>query len=78
MEISESRPPSEIWAAGSPLSHRHRTVTIALDARSFSYWNSAEQNWVVAPGCDTIMVGTSSRALPLRARVAQGGAACGR
>ena len=31
-------------------------------------------NGKVAPGYDTIMVGSSSRSLPLRARVAQGGA----
>ena len=45
---------------------RRRTVTVTLDASSFSYWDSASQSWRVAPGCDAIMVGSSSRDLPLR------------
>jgi hypothetical protein len=36
----------------------------------------AAQAWQVAPGCDTIRAGSSSRSLPLQARVAQGGARC--
>jgi len=49
--------------------HRHRTVTISLDAGAFSYWDTSAQGWRLAPGCDTIMVGGSSRQLPLRRRV---------
>jgi beta-glucosidase len=55
-----------------------RRVAMSLDARSFSYWDTAAGGWRVAPGCDAIRVGSSSRSLPLRAVVAQGGANCGR
>ncbi len=48
---------------------QRRVVSIALGARSFSYWNVAGQRWRVAPGCDAVMVGSSSRSLGLRARV---------
>jgi beta-glucosidase len=49
---------------------KHRTVTIPLDARSFSYWDTTSQSWRIAPGRARIMVGSSSRSLPLRATVA--------
>jgi hypothetical protein len=55
---------------------RHRTAAITLDAQSFSSWDTTAQAWRVVPGCDTIRVGSSSRSLPLHARVAQGGARC--
>ena len=73
-----SQPPDELkgYAKFSLAPHAHRTATITLTARSFSSWDSAAQAWQVAPGCDTIMVGSSSRQLPLRHRVAQGGARC--
>ncbi len=48
---------------------QRRTVSIVLGPRSFSYWDTAAQQWRVASGCDTVMVGSSSRSLPLRARV---------
>jgi beta-glucosidase len=48
---------------------RRRTVTIPLDASSFSYWHSAAGSWRIAPGCDRIVVGTSSRELPLQRTV---------
>jgi beta-glucosidase len=51
---------------------------MSLDARSFSYWDAASGGWRVAPGCDAIRVGSSSRSLPLRAVVAQAGAHCRR
>jgi beta-glucosidase len=47
----------------------HRTVTMTLDASAFSYWDSSSQGWRIAPGCDTIMVGSSSRNLPLHQTV---------
>jgi beta-glucosidase len=51
-------------------------VTIPLDAKAFSYWSEAANAWRIAPGCDTIAVGSSSRQLPLTAAVALGGASC--
>lgn len=51
-------------------------ATIPLDARSFSYFSEAAGGWRVAPGCDRIAVGSSSRQLSLSGRVAVAGGAC--
>jgi beta-glucosidase len=53
-----------------------RTVTMPLNARSFSYWSGATSGWRIARGCDKVSVGRSSRDLPLRAVLARGGAHC--
>ena len=53
-----------------------KVVTMLLDDRSFSYWDSASRSWTVAPGCDVIRVGASSRDLSLSAVIPQGGAHC--
>jgi beta-glucosidase len=55
---------------------RSHTVKIALAERSFEYWNTAAQQWSILPGCARVMVGTSSRDLPLSAQIAQGGSHC--
>jgi beta-glucosidase len=55
---------------------RSARVSFALDARSFSYWDTATNGWRIAPGCDTVMVGSSSRDLPLRGVLAVNGARC--
>jgi hypothetical protein len=60
---------------------RRQRERVALDQaveriQSFSSWDTTAQAWQVAPGCDTLMVGSSSRRLGLHARVAQGGARC--
>jgi beta-glucosidase len=64
-------PPAQLkgFAKLSLAPHEHRTATMTLDSRSFSYWDTPTQSWRIAPGCDTIMVGSSSRDLTLRARV---------
>jgi beta-glucosidase len=54
-----------------------RTITLSLDRRAFSYWNVDKHGWRVAAGCYRIGVGDSSRALPLRGRLARGGGSCG-
>jgi beta-glucosidase len=46
-----------------------RWITLDLDRRAFSYWNTKANRWRVAPGCYTIRVGDSSAHLPLRGRV---------
>jgi beta-glucosidase len=51
-------------------------VTIPLDARAFSYWSDAANGWRIAPGCEKIEVGSSSRLLPLTGRIAEGGGSC--
>ena len=49
-----------------------RRVSFTLDARAFSYWDTAARGWAVAPGCSRIAVGASSRDLPLRQDVGDG------
>jgi len=44
-------------------------VTITLDRRAFSIWDTRAGHWVLAPGPHEILVGTSSRELPLSATV---------
>jgi beta-glucosidase len=46
---------------------KSRRVTIHLDRRAFAYWH---RGWTVDPGPYRIAVGSSSRDLPLRARLA--------
>jgi beta-glucosidase len=53
-----------------------RRVTVRLSSRSLSYWNSRSQRFEVQSGCYTIYVGSSSRALALRARVGRGEVKC--
>jgi len=42
-------------------------VTLDLDARAFSYWDSAAHRWTIDPGKFTIHVGDSSENTPLNA-----------
>ncbi|MBV8951022.1 MAG: fibronectin type III-like domain-contianing protein, partial [Actinobacteria bacterium] len=49
-----------------------RTVNIELDSAGFATWDSATQSPVVDPGLYRILVGTSSRDLPLSAPVLLG------
>ncbi|MEU4247347.1 glycoside hydrolase family 3 C-terminal domain-containing protein [Amycolatopsis sp. NPDC026612] len=44
-----------------------RRVTIRLDARDFSVWDTASHAWQPARGAFTVSVGDSSRSLPLQA-----------
>ncbi|GEP40431.1 glycosyl hydrolase [Nocardioides psychrotolerans] len=53
-----------------------RTVTIELDRRSFSYWDTAADGWRVARGCYDVMLARSSRDITGRARAARS-ADCG-
>jgi beta-glucosidase len=49
--------------------NRARRVTMKLDRRSFSHWDTDADGWAISPGCFAIAVGTSSRDLPLRRSV---------
>jgi beta-glucosidase len=51
-------------------------VSISLDKRAFSYWDTKTGRWRVGRGCYAIAVGGSSRSLPLRGQVAMGGGHC--
>ncbi|WP_205695619.1 glycoside hydrolase family 3 C-terminal domain-containing protein [Conexibacter sp. SYSU D00693] len=53
-----------------------RTVTVDLDGRAFSFWDSPKQGWTRAKGCYGVHVGSSSRSLPLSGVVPIAGAAC--
>ncbi len=53
-----------------------RRVTMTLDERAFSYWDTPADGWRVARGCYRIAVGPSSRDLPLQATIGRG-ASCG-
>lgn len=48
------------------------TVTVTLDARAFAHWDVKTHAWVTAPGTYTVLAGTSSRELPLKATVRRG------
>ncbi|MFA5889820.1 MAG: glycoside hydrolase family 3 C-terminal domain-containing protein [Actinomycetota bacterium] len=47
-----------------------------LDARAFSYWNEANGDWTVAPGCYRIGIGTSSRNIRLEQDIHWGTGPC--
>ena len=44
-------------------------VTLALDARAFSYWSESAHNWTIDPGQFVIRVGDSSESTPLTANI---------
>jgi beta-glucosidase len=44
-----------------------RRVTLNLDARAFSYWDSTAHKWTIDPGKFVLLVGDSSENTPLRA-----------
>jgi beta-glucosidase len=46
-------------------------VSIALDARAFSHWDSAAHRWAITPGTYTISVGTSSRDFQLQGSITE-------
>ena len=47
-------------------------VTVALDPHAFSVWNTKAAKWTVVPGRYTLLIGDSSRDLPLHAAVTVG------
>ena len=50
-----------------------KTVEIELDDRSFSYWNTEINDWVVESGTYEILVGASSRDIRLTAEIEKAG-----
>ena len=52
-------------------------VSFPLSSRAFSYWDAGAHAWKLAVGCARVMVGDSSRDLPLKGAFAIGGAVCG-
>ena len=41
--------------------HKKKRVTLTIDRRALSYWNTGANGWRVAPGCYRVMLGHSSR-----------------
>ena len=63
VEASVYRPEKELkgFAKTHLAAGESRTVSIALDARAFAFWDIKAHDWVVEPGDFEILVGTSSR-----------------
>lgn len=57
---------------------KSRMVTIHLNSRAFAHWNVATHAWKITRGCYGILVGTSSRDLPLHAVMTIGRVSCRR
>jgi beta-glucosidase len=53
-------------------------VSFTIGSRALSYWDTRASAWRVAPGCYRVMVGSSSRDLPLRGALEVGGRRCPR
>ncbi len=53
-----------------------RSLRFELSARDLSYWDEEQAGWVLAPGCYRVMLGHSSRDLPLQGSVPLGGGVC--
>jgi beta-glucosidase len=51
-------------------------VRFTLDARSLSYWDAGTSGWQVGRGCADVMIGSSSREVPLEGVLAIDGARC--
>jgi beta-glucosidase len=65
------RPPKELkgFAKVRLQPGETRRVTVALDRRSFAYYDTNEGGWAVAPGVFAVLVGRSSAAIELRGEV---------
>lgn len=46
-----------------------QTVTMHVPLRSLQYWSTAENNWLRVRGVPQVLVGRSSRDLPLQAKM---------
>ena len=53
-----------------------RRVSFTLGERDFQYWDTPANGWRTAAGCYRVMVGRSSRDLPLGGAISRGGARC--
>jgi len=46
-----------------------KRVTVELDPRSLSYWDTSSQRWVTPAGEVSVLVGSSSRDIRLRGEI---------
>ena len=65
------RPPKELKGFERVMLNpgESKTVTIKLDRRAFSFFHPETKKWTVQPGKFTILVGPSSRELPLKTTI---------
>ncbi len=65
------RPPKELkgFAKVDLKPGEMRRVTVALDARAFSYWDAASHRWRADPGDYRVLVGSSTADTPVEATV---------
>ena len=68
---SAGEPPRQLkgFAKVSLRPGQTKHVTLTLDQRAFSIWDTTAQRWTTVPGRYTVSVGDSSRDLPLSAPV---------
>ena len=53
---------------------KSKRVRFKLTPRDFSYWDVGKHDWQLTPGCSRVLVGSSSRKLPLKAPIRPQGA----
>jgi beta-glucosidase len=53
-----------------------KRVSVALDDRSFSFYDAQRSAWTVTPSCYVVEIGTSSRDIALRGTLPRGGGSC--
>jgi beta-glucosidase len=72
------QPPTQLKAFEKvTLAPRHSAqVSFNLDFRALSYWDTATRTWSVVPGCDSLLLGASSREPALAGLLAVNGAKC--
>jgi beta-glucosidase len=68
------RPPKELkgFAKVTLRPGETRRVTVALDARAFSYYDAAAKRWRYDPGDFDILVGRSAEQIELRGKATLG------
>src|SRR5258706_12895219 len=68
---SVERPVKELkgFAKVSLAPGERRTVSLALDARAFSFWDPAQGGWVAEPGAYDLLIGGSAADIELQATV---------
>ena len=69
--VANGEPPHQLHAFGKVnlLAGETKPITLSLDQASFSIYDVASRKWKTPPGRYTVLVGTSSRNLPLESGV---------
>ncbi len=68
---ANGEPPHQLFAFGKVSLRREETkpLKLSVDRRAFSIYNPTDHRWKVKPGAYGILVGTSSRDLPLKGTI---------